>query len=203
MNRRELLKGVGLATASAFPLLAASSSQAQVSTSAPTVLITYHSVTGNTEKMAQGMAEGAKAVPGTIVVLKRVSEVAADDLLSCDAVMVGSPVYFANMSGEVKTFLDNWSLKFGLFQDRKMRNKVGAAFATGGFVSGGIETTMQGIHGAMFNNQMIVVSGAGSNAITGPGSPGIDERELAGARDWGKRVAEVAAIVKRGAMRVQ
>jgi NAD(P)H dehydrogenase (quinone) len=203
MNRRGLLKGVSVATASAFPLLAASSSQAQVSTSLPTVLITYHSVTGNTEKMAQGMAEGAKAVPGTNVVLKRVSDVAADDLLSCDAAMVGSPVYFANMSGEVKTFLDDWSLKFGLFQDRKMRNKVGAAFATGGFVSGGIDTTIQGILAAMLNNQMIVVNGAGASAITGPGSPGIDEKELAGARDWGKRVAEVATIVKRGATRAQ
>ena len=39
------------------------------------------------------------------------------------------------MSGEVKTFLDNWSVKFGLFQDRKMRNKVGAVFATGAAVS--------------------------------------------------------------------
>src|SRR5262245_42746578 len=89
-----------------------------------TVLVVYHSATGNTEKMAQGVAEGAKAVPGTTVVLKRVSEVAAADLSSCDAVIVGSPVYFANMSGEVKTFFDNWSLKFDLFKDRKMRNKV-------------------------------------------------------------------------------
>jgi NAD(P)H dehydrogenase (quinone) len=117
--------------------------------------------------------------------------------------MVGSPVYFANMSGEVKTFLDNWSLKFALFQDRKMRNKVGAAFATAAVVSGGMETTILGILGAMLNNQMIVVNGAGSSAITGPGSPGIDEKELVGARDWGKRIAEVAAIVKHGATRVQ
>jgi NAD(P)H dehydrogenase (quinone) len=153
--------------------------------------------------MAQGMSEGAKAVSGTNVVLKRVGEVAADDLLSSDAVLVGSPVYFANMSGDVKTFLDNWSLKFGLFQDRKMRNKVGAAFATAGFVSGGMETTILGILGAMLNNQMIVVNGAGASAITGPGSPGIDEKELVGARDWGKRVAEVAALVRRGATRVQ
>ena len=59
--------------------------------------------------MAQGVAEGAKAVSATSVVLKRVGEVATDDLLSCDAVIVGSPVYFGNMSGEVKTFFDNWN----------------------------------------------------------------------------------------------
>jgi NAD(P)H dehydrogenase (quinone) len=66
------------------------------------------------------------------VILKRVGEVTADDLLSSDAVIVGSPVYFGNMAGEVKTFFDNWLLKFDFFREFKMRNKVGGAFATGG-----------------------------------------------------------------------
>jgi NAD(P)H dehydrogenase (quinone) len=150
--------------------------------------------------MAQGVAEGAKAVPGTSVILKRVGEVAADDLSSSDAVIVGSPVYFGNMSGEVKTFFDNWT-KFGLFRDRKMRNKVGGAFATGALVSSGKEVTVITILGAMLINQMIVVSGGGgfgASATTGPDSPGIDEKEMGEARDLGKRVAEVAAVVKRG-----
>src|SRR6266498_3171930 len=166
-----------------------------------TVLVVYHSATGNTEKMAQGVAEGAKAVSGTSVVLKRVGEVAANDLSSSNAVIVGSPVYFANMSGEVKTFFDNWSLKFGLFQNRKMRNKVGEAFSTGAGVSAGKEFTILGVLAAMLNNQMIVVSGGGgfgASATTGPDSPGVDEKELASARDLGQRVAEVAAVVKRG-----
>jgi len=151
--------------------------------------------------MAQGIADGAKGVSGTTVVLKRVGDVAASDLLSSDAVIVGSPVYFGNMSGEVKTFFDNWTLKFGLFQDRKMRNKVGAAFATGGSVSNGKEVTMLTIMAAMLINQMVVVSGGGgfgASATTGPDSPGIDEKELAEAHALGKRVAEVAAVVKRG-----
>jgi len=166
-----------------------------------TVLVVYHSATGNTEKMAQGVAEGAKAVSGTSVVLKRVGEVAANDLSSSDAVIVGSPVYFANMSGEVKTFFDNWSLKFDLFKDRKMRNKVGAAFSTGASVSAGKEFTILGILAAMLNNQMIIVSGGGgfgASATTRPDSPGVDDKELASARDLGQRVAEVAAVVKRG-----
>jgi NAD(P)H dehydrogenase (quinone) len=82
-----------------------------------------------------------------------------------------------------------------------MRNKVGAAFATGMGVSAGKELTILGIFGAMLNNGMIIVSGGGgfgATATTGPDSPGIDEKELAGARDLGKRVAEVAAVVKRG-----
>jgi NAD(P)H dehydrogenase (quinone) len=127
MNRRELLRDVGVAAAVASPLLAGSASQAEAPPTRANVLIAYHSVTGNTEKMAQGVSEGARGAPNTEVILKRVGEVTADDLLSSDAVIVGSPVYFGNMSGEVKTFFDNWLLKFDFYREFKMRNKVGAA----------------------------------------------------------------------------
>jgi len=83
----------------------------------------------------------------------------------------------------------------------KMRNKVGAAFATGGQVSGGKEVTMLTILAAMLGNHMIVVSGGGAfgaSATTEGDSPGIDDRELSDARALGRRVAEVAWMVKRG-----
>lgn len=164
------------------------------------VLVAYHSVTGNTEKMAQGVAEGVKSVSGANVVVKRVGEITADDLLSSDGVIIGSPVYFGNMSGEVKTFLDSWA-KMGLFQDRKMRNKVGGTFATGGGFSNGKELTMLTIQAAMVMHQMLVTSGGGgfgASATTGPDSPGIDEKELVEANALGKRIAEVASLVRRG-----
>jgi len=166
-----------------------------------TVLVAYHSLSGYTEKMAREVAEGAKAVSGTRTVLKRVGEVTGPDLFSSDAVIVGSPVYWSNMAGEVKTFFDNWQLKFGVFPEFKMRNKVGAAFTTGGQVSGGKELTMLTILAAMLGNQMILVSGGGTfgaSATTEGDSPGLDEKELGDARALGKRVAEVARIVKRG-----
>lgn len=169
-----------------------------------TVLVAYHSATGHTEKMAQGVVAGARGVPGTVVVLKRVGDVVADDLFSADAVIVGSPVYWSNMAGDVKQFFDDWQLKFGVFPEFKMRNKVGAAFATGGQVSSGKEVTMLTILAAMLGNQMIVVSGGGAfgaSATTEGDSPGIDEKELASARDLGKRVAEVAWMIKRGVLR--
>ena len=202
MNRREFLKKPRIAAVAAVLLLAGSPTQAADSVSSVTVLIAYHSVSGTTEKMAQGVAEGAKAVSDTNVVLKRVGDIATDDLLSADAIIVGSPVYFGNMSGEVKVFFDNWLLKFGVFRDFKMRNKVGGAFATGAAVSNGKELTMLAILEAMLVNQMIVIGSGGAfgaSATTGPDSPGIDEKELAAARDLGKRVAEVAALVRRGA----
>lgn len=169
-----------------------------------TVLVAYHSAAGHTEKMAQGVVEGAGSLPGTRVVLKRVGDVVAGDLFSADAVIVGSPVYWSNMSGDVKKFFDDWQLKFGVFPEFKMRNKVGAAFATGGQVASGKEVTMLTILAAMLGNQMIVVSGGGAfgaSATTEGDSPGIDDKELASARELGKRVADVAWTVKRGSTR--
>ncbi|MGH7261097.1 MAG: flavodoxin family protein [Nitrospiraceae bacterium] len=199
--RHILLAGIVLAGwAGTMPVLA-SAADAPVSV---TVLVAYYSATGHTETMARGVVEGAKGMPGTVVVLKRVGDVVADDLFSADAVVVGSPVYWSNMAGDVKKFFDNWQLKFGVFPEFKMRNKVGAAFATGGQVSSGKELTMLTILAAMLGNQMIVVSGGGAfgaSATTEGESPGVDDKELTSARDLGKRVAEVAWMVKRGAQK--
>ena len=182
-------------------LLTASGLSAEEPSSAVIVLVAYHSLSGNTEKMAYEVATGVRSVPGTRVVQKRVGDVTGPDLFSSDALIVGSPVYWSNMAGDVKTFFDNWQFKFGVFPEFKMRNKVGAAFATGGQVSGGKELTMLTILAAMLGNQMIVVSGGGAfgaSATTEGDSPGLDEKELSAARALGKRVAEVAKIVKRG-----
>lgn len=164
------------------------------------VLVAYHSLSGNTERMAEAVVEGAKTVPGTDVVMKRVGQVTAEDLFSADAIVVGSPVYWSNMSGEVKTFFDNWQFKFGVFPEFKLKNKVGAAFATGGQISSGKEVTMLTILAAMLGNQMIVVSGGGAfgaSATTEGDSPGIDNKEMVDAQALGRRVAEVTALIKQ------
>jgi len=163
------------------------------------VLVAYHSLSGNTERMAEAVVAGARTVPGAEVLLKRVGQVTAEDLFSSDAVIVGSPVYWSNMSGEVKTFFDNWQFKFGVFPEFKMKNKVGAAFATGGQVSSGKEVTMLTILAAMLGNQMIVVSGGGAfgaSATTEGDSPGIDDKEMADAKALGQRVADIAKLIR-------
>jgi NAD(P)H dehydrogenase (quinone) len=181
-----------------------SSSWADESSPPIKILVTYHSLSGNTERMAEAVAAGAKSISGTQIVLKRVGQVTAVDLFSADAVVVGSPVYWSNMSGEVKAFFDNWQFKFGVFPEFKMRNKVGAAFTTGGQISGGKEITMLAILAAMLGNQMIVVSGGGAfgaSATTEGESPGIDDKELAEAEALGRRVADVAKLIKIGSPR--
>ena len=100
MNRRDYLKTLGVLSAAAI-LSLYGSFVGRADSQSVTVLVTYHSASGNTEKMAQGVAEGVKVVSDTTVVLKRVGDVTGNDLLSSDAIIVGSPVYFGNMSGEV------------------------------------------------------------------------------------------------------
>ncbi len=69
------------------------------------LLIIYHSQSGNTEKMAKAVNEGAVAAKATVS-LKKAAEATSDDLLGCDAVIFGSPNYFNYMAGMIKDFFD-------------------------------------------------------------------------------------------------
>lgn len=70
------------------------------------ILIVYHSQTGNTEKMAQAVAEGAAAIEGVNVAIKRAADATAEDLLWADGIAVGSPENFGYISGMIKDFFD-------------------------------------------------------------------------------------------------
>ena len=69
------------------------------------VLIVYFSLTGNTEKMAEYIAEGVR-FSGNQAVAKKVSEVkSASDLDGYDGYIFGSPTYHRDMGEPMKTFL--------------------------------------------------------------------------------------------------
>ena len=70
------------------------------------VLIVYHSQSGNTEAAAEAVAEGAKEVSGTEVVIKEALRATTEDLLACDGIAVGTPDYFSYMAGGLKDFFD-------------------------------------------------------------------------------------------------
>ena len=55
------------------------------------VLVLYDSASGNTEKMAGLVAEGAGTIAGTHLRLRKVEEASADDVLWCDGLALGSP----------------------------------------------------------------------------------------------------------------
>lgn len=166
------------------------------------VLIAYDTLRGHTEKMAQAVEEGARRVPGIVVVRKRVEEVTKDDLVSADGIILGCPTYFANIPGRMKTILDTWNWKLKVdFSD-----KVGGAFATGGGQMGGKEHTVVSLLLFMINNRMIVAGPLyqdeegedkwgelGGGAMTGPIDPGLSPAELDSARRTGERIARLAS----------
>jgi multimeric flavodoxin WrbA len=92
------------------------------------VLIVYHTLSGNTEKMAKSFAEGAKSVQGTEVTLKKALDATLEDLLGCDAIALGSADYFSYIAGALKDFLDRTYYP----SQGKVTGKPYAAFATGG-----------------------------------------------------------------------
>lgn len=69
------------------------------------VLIAYASMTGNTEKMAQYIAEGVR-IAGCEAVVKNISNLKeASDLEGYNGYIFGSPTYHRDMTGNMKTFL--------------------------------------------------------------------------------------------------
>ena len=163
------------------------------------VLVVYHTMTGNTQTLAEAVAEGAGRVPGAEVTMKTVDEVRKDDLEAADALLIGSPTYWGTMAAPVKQFIDDWYFEYRVF----MGDKVGGAFATGGGDGGGKGLAVLSILTAMLNNGMVVAGphysdgdarfgGFGVGATTGTDSPGVDEAEMDRGRLLGERVATVA-----------
>ena len=70
------------------------------------VLVVYHSLSGNTRRMAEAIAAGTQAVSGAEVVVRDGLDATIDDLLGCDGVALGSPDYFSDMAGGMKDFFD-------------------------------------------------------------------------------------------------
>ena len=65
-------------------------------------------MTGNTEKMAHSVAEGAGSVSGIEVEVKKIGEPFALSILEkADGVIFGSPCNYANTTPGMRSFLDN------------------------------------------------------------------------------------------------
>jgi len=142
------------------------------------ILIVFHSDTGNTEQMAQSVAEGSRSVEGVEVVLLSVDDVTADQLIEADAIIVGSPVYNANVTPEISAFIASWP-----FDGQPLKDKIGAAFVTAGGISAGEEILQMNILQSMLVFGMIVVGGPdwtqpfGASAITGEPPFDVNEPE--------------------------
>ena len=70
------------------------------------ILVAFHSMSGNTEKVAKAVAEGAGSVEGIKVSVKKAADVSVEDFKSSDAFAFGTPDYFSYMAGMVKDMFE-------------------------------------------------------------------------------------------------
>ena len=193
------------------------------------ILVLFHSIYGHVEKMAQAEAEGAAEVDGTVVTLKRIPETMSDDavramggktgsavpvaspgeLADYDGIIFGTPTRFGNMSGQMRTFLDQLG---GLWMSGALIGKVGSVFTSSATQHGGQESTILTFHPTLLHLGMVIAglpyseqrqmgldevkggSPYGASTIAGgQGERQPSEQELGMARFQGRHVAALAA----------
>lgn len=194
------------------------------------VLVLYHSSWGHIETMAEAVAAGVREA-GATVDIKRVPETmpeeamkaahmktdqkapvaSPNDLADYDAVIFGVPTRFGNMSGQMRSFLDQTG---ALWAGGKLIGKVGSVFTSTGTGIGN-ESTILTTHVTLLHHGMVIVGvpfGApgigdisevhggsfyGAGTIAGSdGSRQPSEKELGMAKYQGAHVAKIAAKLK-------
>ena len=196
------------------------------------ILVLYHSSYGHIETMAKAVAEGAASQADTDVALKRVPETMPEDamrnagmkvdqdapeatpgeLADYDGIIFGSPTRFGNMTGQMRTFLDQTG---GLWAKGALTGKVGSVFTSTG-TGAGNETTITSFHNTLIHHGMVIagvpyaVAGelfdisevrgcspyGASTLAGGDGSRQPTESELSVARKQGAHIAAIARKLK-------
>jgi multimeric flavodoxin WrbA len=112
-------------------------------------------------------------------------------------IIVGTPVYFGNMSSLCKAFLDRCMAFYR--DDLALRDKVAGTLAVGGTRNGGQEVTLQSVQVSLLCQEMIVVGNGRPHSRLGAtlwsgieGGVAKDEFGMTTARNLGRRVAETA-----------
>lgn len=138
------------------------------------VLVLYYSMYGHIERMAEAIAEGARAVEGVEVTIKRVPETipeesaramgvkldqqapiaTTDELGGYDAIIFGTPTRFGNMTAQMRAFLDHTGK---LWMQGALVGKVASVFTSSNTQHGGQETTITSFHSTLLHHGMIIV----------------------------------------------
>lgn len=117
------------------------------------VSIVYHSVSGNTKKMAEFMADKMNSFENLEVKAFSIDNVDEEWIKESKGVIVGTPTYMADMSDAMKKWLSYSALKYNL------SGKLGGAFATADYIYGGGTLAIQNILGYMLILSMLTYSG--------------------------------------------
>jgi len=138
------------------------------------ILVLYYSMYGHIETMAKAVAEGARSVEDTEVIVKRVPDLVpedvarkagakldqtapiatVDELPEYDAIIFGTPTRFGNMCAQMRNFLDRTGK---LWLNGSLIGKVGSVFTSTATQHGGQETTITSFHTTLLHHGMIIV----------------------------------------------
>jgi multimeric flavodoxin WrbA len=102
-------------------------------------------------------------------------------LISCDALILGSPVYFGDVTGLTKAFIDRTTCLGGTPATElqySMKWKIGGAITVGGTRHGGQEFTLKTIHNFFLVHGMLVVSGIPSAGYWGAAGQAVERDEI-------------------------
>lgn len=109
-------------------------------------------------------------------------------LLKADAIILGSPVYFNNVSAQLKAFIDRtWCLK------GKLRNKIGGAVVVGR--NDGAEGAITAIHAFFLKHDMIPANRGVHGYAYAKQEVEEDPEALESAKKLAKRISELARII--------
>ena len=173
------------------------------------ILIAYHSRTGNTEKMAAAVREGAASVAGVEIVLRKVADATADDIVKADGIVLGTPVEWGNLSAEAKRFLDRVGEALGKAGATYGEGRTAAVFCTAGSPANGQEMARMSAIAAFLAMRFVIVGGVnqegfgslGPQAVTGAKPPGVSDGDRADARRFGERFARLTLQWRAAAAR--
>ncbi|MSQ56449.1 MAG: flavodoxin family protein [Limnohabitans sp.] len=173
-------------------------------------VVVYHSGYGHTQRLAQFLAQGAKATIIEINADGNISEENWTTLDSVDAIIFGAPTYMGMASWQFKKFSDETSKRW---YTSAWKNKVAGGFTISSNLSGDKLSTIQYFITLAMQNGMIWVgqsemcdgninrlgSNSGLMSQVGPTSAAseIPQGDLDTAVKYGERVASVAAQIKK------
>ncbi len=152
------------------------------------VLIVYYSRTGNTEKMAQAVAQGVEE-EGVEAAVRKAEECDVDELASVEGLILGSPTYYGTMAAPIKKFIDE-SVKF----HGQLVGKVGGAFTSAGGAGSGNETTVMAMVQGLLVHGMIV---PGSHRGDHYGPIAVGEPDAAAEERCRKHGVRIAQLIKK------
>lgn len=136
------------------------------------ILVLYDSAHGTTKNLAYliaqgvsdaGMAVKIRCVPKVSAVCEQIANpipdegdlyCTADDLIDCVGLALGSPVYFGNMSANMKYF---WDHTVSVWLSGDLQNKPACVFASSGSMHGGQESTLLSMMLPLLHHGMLML----------------------------------------------